>query len=149
MRPTYQPGDLVVTVNSDLVKPKVGSVVVATPWVAGEELPAIAHRVVAVNEDGTIKTKGDYNPEADAWTDRQEDVDKTVVAHVPMGWILTAMKSPFVIFGGISLFALMLFWPSAKKEEDDADHPAGATPPCEESSSSSASVVDITNTTKV
>lgn len=121
MRPTYQPGDLVVTVNSDLVKPKVGSVVVATPWVSGAELPPIAHRVVAVNDDGTIKTKGDYNPEVDAWTDRPEDVDKTVIAHVPMGWIMTAMKSPFIIFGGLSLLALMLFWPSSKKEDETSE----------------------------
>lgn len=118
MRPVYQPGDLVITVNKDIVEPTVGSVVVATPFVAGQELPAIAHRVIAIEPNGVIKTKGDYNPEPDAWADRPEDVDKTVIAHVPMGWAMDAVKSPIVVVGGITLFALMLFWPSSKKDED-------------------------------
>ena len=125
MRPVYQPGDLVITVNKDLVEPTVGSVVVATPFVSGEELPPIAHRVIAVEPNGAIKTKGDYNPEPDAWTDRPEDVDKTVIAHVPMGWAVDAVKSPVVVIGGITLFALMLFWPSSKPEDDlDEGEPA-------------------------
>ncbi|MFA7266302.1 MAG: signal peptidase I [Candidatus Nanopelagicales bacterium] len=118
MRPVYQPGDLVITVNKDLVEPTVGSVVVATPVVAGEELPPIAHRVMSIAPDGAIKTKGDYNPEPDAWTDRPEDVDKTVIAHIPMGFVLEAVKSPIVIIGGITLFALVLFWPSSKPEDE-------------------------------
>ncbi|MGB3675947.1 MAG: hypothetical protein WA988_16065 [Candidatus Nanopelagicales bacterium] len=118
MRPVYQPGDLVLTINKDIVEPTVGSVVVATPWVAGEELPPIAHRVTEIAPDGSIKTKGDYNPEPDAWTDRPEDVDKTVIAHVPMAWALDAVKSPIVVVGGITLFALMLFWPSSKPEDE-------------------------------
>ena len=125
MRPVYQPGDLVITVNKDLVEPTVGSVVVATPFVSGEELPPIAHRVIAVEPNGAIKTKGDYNPEPDAWTDRPEDVDKTVIAHVPMGWAVDAVKSPVVVIGGITLFALMLFWPSSKPEDElDEGEPA-------------------------
>ena len=125
MRPVYQPGDLVITVNKDLVEPTVGSVVVATPFVSGEELPPIAHRVIAVEPNGAIKTKGDYNPEPDAWTDRPEDVDKTVIAHVPMGWAVDAVQSPVVVIGGITLFALMLFWPSSKPEDDlDEGEPA-------------------------
>lgn len=118
MRPTYQPGDLVITVNKDIVTPKVGSVVVATPVVAGQEFPPIAHRVTEVRADGTIKTKGDYNPEPDAWTDQPDEVDKTVIAHLPMGFALDAVKSPVVIIGGIAIFALILFWPSSKKEDD-------------------------------
>lgn len=125
MRPTYQPGDLVITVNKDLVEPAVGSVVVATPFVSGEELPPIAHRVIAVEPNGAIKTKGDYNPEPDAWTDRPEDVDKTVIAHVPMGWAVDAVKSPIVVIGGITLFALMLFWPSSKPEDEEGEDQPG------------------------
>lgn len=116
MRPTYQPGDMVITVNPDIVKPGLGKVIVATPPVAGQDLPAIAHRVVAIEPNGDFKTKGDYNPEPDAWQDRPSDVDKVVIAHVPMNWV----KNPLVIAGGIGALALIFMWPSSKKEDEDA-----------------------------
>lgn len=119
MRPTYYPGDLVIAVNPNIVKPKVGSVVVATPKVAGEELPAIAHRVIAVEANGNYKTKGDYNPQPDAWQDSPRDIQKVVIAHVPMAW----SRSPLVIAAGIGVIALIFLWPSDKKEDAEQESP--------------------------
>ena len=44
----HRSGDLVITVNKDIVEPKVGSIIVATPPVGGCDLPAIAHRIIEI-----------------------------------------------------------------------------------------------------
>lgn len=124
MRPTYYPGDLVIAVNPDIVKPSVGSVVVATPKVAGEELPAIAHRVIAIEPNGNYKTKGDYNPQPDAWQDSPSDIQKVVIAHVPMAW----SRSPLIIAAGIGVIALIFLWPSGNKEDEEDDEEAEELP---------------------
>lgn len=113
MRPGIQPGDLVVSISSKIVKPEMGSIVVAEPVVAGSKLPAIAHRVIAINPDGTYITQGDYNPEPDAWRDRPEDITSVVLFKVPMGW----SRSPVTIAAGMGLLALIFVWPKGKKDE--------------------------------
>ena len=143
MRPTIDPGDLVITVNKDIVEPKVGSIIVATPPVAGQDLPAIAHRIIEIKPDGSYKTKGDYNPEPDTWIDRPEDVDKTVIAHIPMGWV----RSPLVIAGGLGMLALIFMWPSSKKDEDseEADAPDTEATEVGDDPTSDDDVLDITD----
>lgn len=153
MRPTIDPGDLVITVNKDIVEPKVGSIIVATPPVAGQKLPAIAHRVIEIRPDGSYKTKGDYNPEPDTWVDRPQDVDKTVVAHVPMGWV----RSPLVIAAGIGALALIFMWPSSRSEEaeetsasdegidESADLNAVPTAPTTSSGVSFSNIINVTD----
>lgn len=122
MRPGIQPGDLVVSVSSKIVHPGVGSIIVAKPKVTGQELPAIAHRVIEINPDGTYKTKGDYNPEPDAWRDRPEDISSVVLFKVPMGWT----RSPVTIAVGFGILAMVFLWPSAKKPEDESEGTADA-----------------------
>jgi signal peptidase I len=123
MRPGIQPGDIVVVVKSDLVKPQVGSIVVATPRIGDEQLPPIAHRIISINPDGTIKTKGDYNPEPDAWRVQPQEVQKTVVAIIPMGWA----RNPLNVAGALGLFALFLVWPSKYDDDDDDEYDDGSS----------------------
>ncbi len=117
MRPAYQPGDLIIVASPKIVQPQVGSVIVATPKIGEDQLPAIAHRIIKVNEDGSFTTKGDYNPEPDAWRDYPENVQRTVVAHVPMGWT----KNPAVIAVGFTAAGLFMFWPTKPIAEDEED----------------------------
>lgn len=118
MRPTLQPGDVVIGVKPWLSAPAVGKVVVATPDFAvnGDRLPPIAHRIIDRAESGTgWVTKGDYNPEADGWTVRPGDVQRVMVAHLPVRWV----QSPLVIVGAITLLALAWLWPRKPVHEDD------------------------------
>lgn len=118
MRPTLQPGDLVIGVKPWLSAPAVGKVVVATPAFTegGERMPPIAHRITGRAEKGTgWVTKGDFNPTADAWTVRPGDVQRVMVAHVPVRWV----QSPVLIVTVIAALALAWLWPRRPLEVAD------------------------------
>lgn len=125
MRPELYPGDLVIGVRPSLVAPQVGDIVVATPKFAenSDRMPPIAHRIIGVSEDGKgWVTKGDYNPEPDAWTAYPEDVAKVIVGHVPVRFV----QRPIVIVVAFALLALVWLWPRAVVEESDEEQGASA-----------------------
>ena len=69
MRPSFAPGDAVVTRPVAITSLHAGMVILATPH--GSTTP-YAHRVVAVKEDGGrifVQTQGDANPGPDHWQD--------------------------------------------------------------------------------
>lgn len=101
MRPTYGPGDAVVTRPVPVGAVHPGMIVVVTP--PGQSAP-YAHRVVAVRHAGgepVISTKGDANPVADAWqTDLAGPRVAEVVGVVPRaGWVLVAVHRAGAVAG--------------------------------------------------
>lgn len=79
MQPTLTAGDLVL-VRTDL-RPSLRSIVlVREPGHA-----AMLHRVVALNPDGTYRTRGDANPVDDIEPASPAAVQGTVVAVAPVG----------------------------------------------------------------
>ncbi len=58
MVPTFYKGDLLILQGVPSGELGVGDVIVFTP----PNRPAIVHRIIRVNEDGTFQTKGDANP---------------------------------------------------------------------------------------
>lgn len=69
----------------------------------------ISHRLLAINADGTIDTKGDANSTMDPWHVKTSDIIGGVVAAPPMlGYWLVYLKNPM---GLASLFvSLLIFW---------------------------------------
>lgn len=95
MRPTYSPGDAVVTRPIPVSDIRPGMIVLAVP--PGEGGTPYAHRVISVtNVDGTIRvrTKGDANPAPDAWTDTYTaPTAQQVVGVVPkFGFLLAGLQ---------------------------------------------------------
>ncbi len=58
MVPTFYKGDLLILQGVPTEELGVGDIVVFTP----PNRPAIVHRIIRLNEDGTFQTKGDANP---------------------------------------------------------------------------------------
>ena len=116
MHPTFDTGDVVVTISSKFDQPKVGDVVVAEPEVNGQQLPAIAHRIIIEHPDGTFTTKGDNNPQPDAWRVSTEQIESVVLFKIPLHWA----KEPITVSVGIALAVLVIFWPT-KKDKDASE----------------------------
>lgn len=68
------------------------------------------HRVVAVDPDGTVQTKGDLNPGRDPWRIDQRHLVGYVTARWPgVGWLVRAL--PVVAPGAVALWVFTwLFW---------------------------------------
>jgi signal peptidase len=94
MRPTYSPGDAVVTRPTPVAAIHPGMIVLATP---PNQTTPFAHRVVAVaHRDGVtyVRTKGDANPVDDTWTDVFHGGDAPqVVGVVPkLGYLIAGLQ---------------------------------------------------------
>lgn len=113
MRPTIQPGDIELTVSPKLITPHVGSIIIAEPDLGDRVLPAIGHRVIKINEDGSYVTQGDYNKEPDFWHSKPSEVSGVTVAVIPMAWA----KNPVNVAILFGVFALFMCWPAATKRE--------------------------------
>ena len=94
MRPSFAPGDAVITRPIDINAVHPGMVILATP--AGTTTP-YAHRVIAVEHQGgrvLVQTQGDANPGPDGWRDVYAPTSKVsaVVGSVPkLGYLLEAI----------------------------------------------------------
>jgi hypothetical protein len=75
MRPLFRPGDRIRFVPCRIEELRRGDVIVFVPPGKKER---VVHRIVSCGPDG-IRTKGDANPYADAWTLWQENIAGHVV----------------------------------------------------------------------
>lgn len=120
MRPELYPGDVVIGVRPSTSAPEIGDVVVATPEFVkgGERMPPIAHRIIGKSDDGRgWVTQGDFNPEPDAWTVYPQDVQRVMIAHLPVKYV----QSPIVIVVAFGLLALVWLWPRTVVEDPDEE----------------------------
>jgi signal peptidase len=84
MKPTINPGDVIVTLSDNVIAPKLNDVVVyiATRF-DGTPVAPFAHRIIGGSEaDGWI-VKGDNNPNADVQHPTSKDINSVVVAVWP------------------------------------------------------------------
>ena len=86
--------------------PRVGEFVTFRPPTASHEL--YAHRIVAIGPTGAIKTKGDANGSADAWTLQRSDITGRVIVRLWwLGWL--AKLLPLVVLGLFATFVVSRF----------------------------------------
>jgi hypothetical protein len=85
MAPALCPGDLVVYRRGGGAQE--GDIALAAPSGA----PAYLHRVVAVQLDGALRTKGDANEEADAEPTPVSEVAGVAVGSIPSGRVFHAL----------------------------------------------------------
>jgi signal peptidase I len=120
MRPSFAPGDAVITRPVPISSVHPGMVILATP--DGRSAP-YAHRIIAVkheNGEVLVQTRGDANPAPDEWRDVYAPTAKVaeVVGTVPkLGYLLEAIHGrttqrgvvPVGVAGTFLTFALCAF----------------------------------------
>ena len=114
MIPWAMPGDVLIVVKPNVSAPGIGRVVVSRPYFVqgGDRLPPIGHRIIG-GQPGNWQTKGDANPEPDAWT--VTEVDKVVIGRIP------AKIVPYAAAGLAMIVVLALLWPGSTIIHDDDD----------------------------
>jgi len=110
MRPTFSPGDAVVTRTVSVQSLHPGDVAVFVP--PGESTP-YAHRITSVHDTAAgvvITTKGDANPAPDAWhaTLNTPTVRKVVFAVPFIGRLMVWLHGPLLRAFAIALVGLVL-----------------------------------------
>ncbi len=79
----FNKGDVLFVMNA--TDYKVGDVIVFN--IPGVRYPII-HRIVSIDKDNNIETKGDHNPVQDNWKIRIKDINGKAVFIVPyVGWL--------------------------------------------------------------
>ena len=108
MRPTYDPGDAVVTRQVDAHSLKPGDIALFAP--PGEKA-VYAHRITGIGtKDGhiVVTTRGDANPAPDPWRATLPDHVAKVVAVAPwMGRPLIWLRTPWLHAAAISVLGLL------------------------------------------
>ena len=106
MAETAPVGTLLVTRPLDSAPLKTGEFVVFHPPTSPAE--TFAHRIVAIDADGTVHTKGDLNGAVDPWTLRRSDVTAHVIARLwGLGWLMRVI--PVLLIAGVAVFAVCHF----------------------------------------
>ena len=109
MRPTYGPGDVILTRSVPTSTLHAGMIAVFTP--PGESTP-FAHRLTSVTGDPTrpvVRTKGDANPTVDTWKVQLVAPATTVViGHLPrLGAVMLLAGGPLGRSLGLALIELL------------------------------------------
>ena len=84
MEPTINPGDIVITANSDRVVPQIGSIIAyQARQFNGTPVGVFTHRIIGGNAlDGWLM-KGDNNPSPDIQKPKGADILGTVILTIP------------------------------------------------------------------
>lgn len=113
MKPTIPPESLVIV---QLDKYKVGQVIT---FYKGSEV--VSHRLIAVNPDGSLSTKGDANQTDDPLTINRADVIGGVVSSIKgLGFWAMYFKNPLTYFLIVlAVFDVALIWSFVADDESD------------------------------
>jgi signal peptidase I len=134
-------------VQSGSMEPRigVGDVVLTTPLPASSPLPVgrvmtfhadgefVVHRLVHVNDDNTIVTKGDANPDNDSWAITRDDLNGQArllvpYAGLPAFWLTHGNALALTAWSALTLLALITATLTAsirhhQHDGDDRDGP--------------------------
>jgi len=126
MEPTLVPGDIVID-RPAAGTPRVGQVI--TFRHSGLAYDLVTHRVAGVTTAG-IRTKGDANRSADAWTIRPDQVRGTVRFHLhALGYVAVYLQQPAGLASlAAAACALLLLWSLFFPGRDPAYSGAAGTP---------------------
>jgi len=121
-------------VQSESMEPHVatGDVVLASDLPDASPLPVgavitfrvddrtIVHRLVSVNDDNTLVTAGDANPQLDPWSAARSDITgqaRLLVPHIglPGVWMQRGDVVPLALWGALTVTALVLAVPGSPR----------------------------------
>lgn len=130
MTPTIKTGDVVVFKKLNRAA-GVGDIVkVDVPDEARSRYgypPVVIHRIVRLNRDGTVTTKGDARPTPDPFTVPRKAINTRVLFHIPAaGRVFAFLTSPLGllwIVGGVAMFFVLPLF-ERRAEEAEAEQEA-------------------------
>ena len=117
MRPTFEPGDVIVVTPEPLRDVRVGQVI--SYHIPTGDQRVQTHRVVKVVHAGAhpvVRTKGDANDSVDPWAARLDGTTAWRMRLVApkLGWLIVWLRSPLMrdltVFGAPLLLALLGLW---------------------------------------
>lgn len=122
MRPTFEPGAVVVVVPQPIREVAVGDVI--TYAIPVEDRRVVTHRVIEVLEPGVVRTKGDANNTPDPWVARlQGSAAWTVRADIPgAGHVINAMRHPVARALSILTSLAVMTWVGLRRIWRPLDH---------------------------
>ena len=95
MKPSINPGDLLITKSTILAQPKVGDVVLYSARdLQGQAVSTWAHRIISGNTKDGFIIKGDANAAPDIGTVKTSDIESVVLFKIPS---VGQYMSPLVI----------------------------------------------------
>jgi len=107
MKPAINPGDMVLAVSKDYVKPQVGKVVLYSARdLQGKAVTVWSHRIVAGNATKGFTIKGDANAQPDIGVIPLSDIQSVVVLRIPFIGHIFNVYSLILIFGGLILLSI-------------------------------------------
>jgi signal peptidase I len=107
MKPSINPGDLVLAVSKDYVHPRVGKVVLYSARdLQGKAVTVWSHRIIAGNASKGFTIKGDANDQPDIGTIPLSDIQSVVVTRIPFVGHLFNIYSLILIFSGLMLLSI-------------------------------------------
>jgi signal peptidase I len=107
MKPSINPGDLLITKSTKLAQPKVGDVVLYSARdLQGQAVSTWAHRIISGNAKEGFTLKGDANPAPDIGKVKPLDIESIVLFKIPS---IGQYMSPLVVILLGSGLALLIF----------------------------------------
>lgn len=103
MEPTLSVDDLIVVKKFDDTEYKVDDVIVFQ-----EGKSCTVHRIIAINDDGTLLTQGDANNVADEPIDYKQIKGKVIMSVPGAGKVIDIIKSPFVVIAFIIIIFFLI-----------------------------------------
>jgi signal peptidase len=118
MAPSLKPGDVVSFAPDD--EPEVGKVILAADPVEPERM--LSHRVIGVQDDGSLITQGDANPDADSTPVPREDYFGTARLRIPwiglpVLWWREQQYLPIVLTVAVTALAVVVAVPKTRTTE--------------------------------
>jgi signal peptidase len=107
MKPTINPGDLIIAASTSLVEPKIGDVVLYSARdLQGNAVTVWAHRIISGSLEKGFTIQGDANPQPDIGTIPITDIQSVVITHIPWIGHLFNIYSLILIFSGAFIFLM-------------------------------------------
>lgn len=107
MKPSINPGDLVIAASKEYVDPRVGKVVLYSARdLQGKAVTVWAHRIIAGNATKGFTIKGDANDQPDIGTIPMKDIQSVVILRVPYVGHIFNIYSLVLIFSGLFLLSI-------------------------------------------
>jgi signal peptidase len=109
MKPTINPGDLVIAVSKDYIEPTIGKVVLYSARdLQGKAVTIWCHRIISGDTKNGFIIKGDANAQPDIGTIPNSDIQTVMVLRIPYVGRLFNLYSLALIFSGLILLSFIL-----------------------------------------
>jgi signal peptidase I len=115
MKPSINPGDLIVAVSQNIIEPSMGKVVLYKARdLQGKPVTVWAHRIISGDARKGFVIKGDANSQADIGVIPKTDIQSVVLTRIPFVGHLFNIYSLILIFSGL----LVLSFASPRKKRE-------------------------------